>query len=151
MKRLLATLLAGTTALALAVPASAVSPEIARYGFVVVERVGPAVCGFPLVIEVRGKGQSILFRDRDGDITRGISTGPITITFVNRASGQTARYSISGPSFYDADVELVRGTGRWYVFTAEGEPAIAIGNLTFGEGGVPERPAHTIDVCDALS
>ena len=67
------------------------------------------------------------------------------------SSGAAARYSISGPSFYDAEGELLRGTGRWYVFTVEGEPAIAIGNLAFGAGGVPEDPSTTIDVCDALS
>jgi len=151
MKRLLSAALAATALVSLAAPAGAVPPLISRYGFSVTERVGADACGFPLTFVVRGKGQTILFRDQGGDIVRVLSTGPISITFMTRATGETASYSISGPSFYDADGDWLRGTGRWYVFTAEGEPAIAIGNLTFGEGGVPQNPSKLIDVCDALS
>jgi hypothetical protein len=151
MRRLAALLIAGTLSLPLAVPASAVAPVIVRYGFTVTERVGPATCGFPVLLVVRGKGQSFLFMDRDGNITRGKATGPITATFTNLRTDRSVRYAISGPSFYDADGDLVRGTGRWYVFTADGRPAIAVGNLTFDDAGAPTNARHTIDVCDALS
>jgi hypothetical protein len=151
MKRFLSVLLAGSAVVSLAFPANAVPPEISRYGFSVRQRIGPSVCGFPFVFVVTGKGQTLMFKDRDGDIVRGLATGPITITFENRSSGEAVRYSISGPSFFDADGDLLRGTGRWFAFTADGEPAIVIGNLTFGPDGVPEDAARSIDVCDALS
>lgn len=151
MKRLLSMLLAGAALAALTLPAGAVKPEISRYGFSARESVGPDACGFPIVFVVRGKGQTLLFKDRDGNVVRGRATGPIKITFRNRVTDVTATYSISGPSFYDADGELLRGTGRWYVFTVDGEPAIAIGNLAFGPGGVPEDPSKMIDICDDLS
>ena len=151
MKRSLSLLLAGAALAALTLPAGAATPEISRYSFSVTEQIDLAACGFPITAVVRGKGQTLLFYDGDGVPVRGLSTGPISVVFTNASTGATAGYSISGPSFYDADGELLRGTGRWYVFTAEGEPAIAVGNLTFGEGGAPEDPSTLIDVCDALS
>lgn len=151
MKRSLSAVLALIALFVVAAPAGAVAPEISRYGFIVTEQIDPAACGFPITAVVRGKGQTLLFYDGDGEPVRGLSTGPISVAFTNLSTGATARYSISGPSFYGADGELLRGTGRWYVFTAEGEPAIAVGNLTFGDGGVPQEPSTLIDVCDALS
>jgi len=151
MKRSLSAVLTLIALIVISSPASAVAPEISRYGFSVTEQIDPAACGFPITAIVRGKGQTLLFYDGDGEPVRGLSTGPISVVFTNTSTGATARYSISGPSFYDADGELLRGTGRWYVFTAEGEPAIAVGNLTFDDAGAPTNASHTLDVCDALS
>lgn len=151
MTRLMTVLLAGIVTLALAAPAGAVAPDISRYGFSLSDRVDPAVCGFGITALIEGKGQSFVFTGRDGTIARAKATGPISVRFTNDRTGATARYSISGPSFYDADGALIRGTGRWYVFTAGGRPAIAMGNLTFDDTGAPRNPSHTVDICDALS
>jgi len=66
------------------------------------------------------------------------------------AQGPT-RAEVESSMGLPSDGDLVRGTGRWYVFTADGRPAIAVGNLTFDDAGAPTNSRHTIDVCDALS
>jgi hypothetical protein len=100
---------------------------------------------------VVGRTTTRIFLDADGQVLRARSTGPITIRFTRTDTGVSVRYAVAGPSFYDADLTLVRGTGPWFVFTAAGTPAIAIGNLTFDEVGVPQDPAHLVDVCAALA
>jgi opacity protein-like surface antigen len=151
MKRLLSATVAAVAIAILAMPAEAAKPVISRYGFSATEALDASVCGFPVNGVVSGKGQTLEFLGSDGALERARSTGPIKVTFTNTSTGTTVTYSISGPGSYDADGALVRGTGRWYVFTAAGTPAVAVGNLTFGEDGVPEDPAEVVDICAALA
>ena len=102
-------------------------------------------------LRVQGRTFTKIAVDSAGVPTRAISTGPIRIDFSRPDTGAVVTYAISGPSFFDARGRLARGTGRWFAFTAQGTPAIVIGNLTFDGDGVPENPAVLVDVCAALS
>ena len=142
---LVAVVLAGTS------PAGAHRPVRTWSSFAVTVHLPAEVCGFRTEFHVRGRTTTKVFLNAAGEPVRMISTGPIRITFVRPGTDATASYAISGPSFFDARGRLVRGTGRWFVFTTEGRPAIAAGNLTFGGGGSPEGAGHLIDICAALA
>lgn len=120
MQRLLSMLLVGTAPRVALTSAAAVKPD-PRYGFSAREFVGPDACGFPFVFVVRGKGQTLLFADRDGDIVRGRATGPIKITFDEPATARLSRTDL-GPSFTTPmasrceDRTLVRVHGRRRVY-----------------------------------
>jgi hypothetical protein len=146
-------LIAIATFLSLAVPpsiASASSPMTVESSFIAVERLPDEACGFPLRFRVEGTTAFRLWFDADGAPIRARSTGRTWVTFTHGGTGATARFSIPGPSFFDADINLVRGTGRWFAMSAEGRPLILSGDWRF-PNGEPVGTGAVVDVCDRLS
>jgi hypothetical protein len=147
MRKALGTIVVALTLGTLA-PASAEAPVQSRTGFSVVESMD-GVCAFPMTLRVWGRTRTKVFMDGSGTVTRAISTGPITIVFTNEDTGVSKRFAIPGPSFYDANGALVRGTGPWFAFSADGVPVIAAGNWSF-DSGAPVGSGRVRDVCTLL-
>jgi len=133
------------------VPASA-SAALSRdrATFEMTDTLPTEMCGFPLTFSVRGTTDFRVWVGADGEIAGAMSSGRIWITFRRDDTNAQARYAIPGPSFYDAHLDLIGGTGRWFAISAEGHPVILAGDWTF-PGGMPDGSGSVIDVCDALS
>jgi hypothetical protein len=57
-------------------------------------------------------------------------------------------FSIPGPSFFDAEGNLISGTGTWATFTSDGG-FWAAGNILFDEfGNAAEITGTSVSVCD---
>jgi hypothetical protein len=146
-------LLVAATLVLVLMPAAAVQagrPVTIRTSFVASDAFPREVCGYPLGFEVEGDTAFRLWLDDEGEPVRAMSTGPIRIRFTRTDTGESARFAIAGPSFYDASLDLVRGTGRWFAMSAEGHPVIASGNWRFPDG-TPEGVGAVVDVCDRLA
>jgi hypothetical protein len=112
---------------------------------------GEELCGFPLLAHVEQDVTLTTFYDAEGNPVRSILRGPITVAFTNGATGETVRLSIPGPSFFDAEGNLIRGTGTWATFTSDGTLVWAAGNIIFDEfGNASEITGRSVSVCDLL-
>ncbi len=139
-----------TLALMLAVPASAHPPTIIRGAGEFDISFGPEVCGFAIEAHIRTKAQTIV--DASGDPLRGTTTGQLFATLTNQDSGFSRTFAIPGPSFFDATGTLVRGTGTWITFTADGSFVLAAGNMAMdAEGTILAIRGQTFDLCDLMS
>jgi hypothetical protein len=129
--------------------ASAIPPTHERSSDVFDVDLGDELCGFPLLAHVEQTVKLTTFYDADGNPVRGILRGPITVTFTNGDTGETIRLAIPGPSFFDAEGNLIRGTGTWATFTSDGGFVWAAGNITFDEfGNATEIRGRAVSVCD---
>jgi hypothetical protein len=131
-------------------PAFATPPTHERFSDVFDIDLGDGVCGFPLFAHVEQTVTLTTFYDAAGNPTRGILTGPIFVTFTNGDNGSIT-LAIPGPSFFDAEGNLIRGTGTWATFTSEGGFVWAAGNIVFDESGNASEISGTqVSVCDFL-
>jgi len=105
------------------------------------------VCVFPLLAHIEQTVTLTTFFDRFGKQTGGIITGPIFVTF---SSGDASiQLAIPGPSFLDADGNVVRGTGTWVTFTSDGGFVWAAGNIVFDEfGNASQIRGVEVSICD---
>lgn len=139
----------GALTLVSASMASATPPTHERSSDVFDIDLGDDLCGFPLLAHVEQTVTLTTFYDAEGDPVRGILTGPITVTFTNDLTDETIRLAIPGPSFFDAEGNLVRGTGSWATGTTDGGFVWAAGNIVFDESGnATEITGHSVSVCD---
>lgn len=110
------------------------------------------VCEFDMTAHVVGKNHLIIFVDADGNPTRGFLAGQLFVTFTNDDTGESRTFTISGPSFFDENVNIVRGTGRWATFTADGTFVIASGNFVMDSSGtILEARGNLRDLCDLMA
>lgn len=129
--------------------ASARPPTHERSSDVFDVDLGDELCGFPLLAHVEQTVTLTTFYNAAGDPVRGILRGPITVTFTNDLTGETIQKSISGPSFFDAEGNLIRGTGSWATATSDGGFVWATGNIVFdSNGNATEITGHAVSVCD---
>jgi hypothetical protein len=141
-------------AIAILVPsgiASAAKPQHASFP---VDLVIPfqGVCGFDLTAHVVGKNHLIIFVDADGNPTGGFLGGQLSVTFTRDDTGASRTFTISGPSFFDENGTLVRGTGRWATFTADGTFVIASGNFVMDAiGTILEARGNLRDLCQLMA
>jgi len=137
------------------VPASAAKPIMDRGGAIEYDINLPAgaVCEFPVDVHVAQKTKTTTFVDRNGDPTRGISTGQIHVWETNGTTGKTVFSSISGPSFFDASGALVWGTGGWSgIQLQDGTWIHAHGLIAFDENSlVSWVRGHVEPLCDVLA
>jgi hypothetical protein len=110
------------------------------------------VCGgFTLLAHVEQTVTLTTFFDSSGNPTGGLLTGPIFVTFTNSETGESVSFSIPGPSFFDAEGNLISGTGTWATFTSDGGFVWAAGNIVFDEfGNAAEITGTSVSVCDLL-
>ncbi len=110
------------------------------------------VCGgFTLLAHVEQTVTLTTFFDANGDPTGGLLTGPIFVTFSNSETGDSVTFAIPGPTFFDAEGTLIRGTGTWGTFTTDGGFVWAAGNLVFDEfGNATEITGTSVSICDLL-
>jgi hypothetical protein len=60
--------------------------------------------------------------------------------------------AIPGPTFFDAEGNIVGGTGAWAAPTPDGDWIWAVGNLVFDEfGNVTEITGTSVSICDLLA
>jgi len=131
----------------LASPAGATPPTRETSGDTFDVDFGDGVCGFPLLAHIEQTVTLTTFFDRYGKQTGGIITGPIFVTF---SSGDASiQLAIPGPSFLDADGNVVRGTGTWVTFTSDGGFVWAAGNIVFDEfGNASQIRGVEVSICD---
>ena len=152
MKRIVA--LAGLCTLVLSLnvaPARANAPSRSRGAFEFdVDFSG--ICSFDVVAHARGDTQFIVFVDASGTPVRAITTGQFFVTLTNEDTGFARTFAIPGPSFFDATGTLVRGTGPWLTFDANGEFVLAAGNMDMDPiGNILAIRGRTFDVCSLLA
>jgi hypothetical protein len=131
--------------------ASAAKPQ--RESFPV-EAVIPfgGLCTFDLTAHVVGKNHLIIFVDADGNPTGGFLAGQLFVTFTRDDTGASQTFTISGPSFFDENLDLVPGTGRWATFTADGTFVIASGNFVMDAiGTILEAKGNVRDLCQLMA
>jgi hypothetical protein len=131
--------------------ASAAKPQ--RESFPV-EAVIPfgGLCTFDLTAHVVGKNHLIIFVDADGNPTGGFLAGQLFVTFTRDDTGASQTFTISGPSFFDENGDLVHGTGRWATFTADGTFVIASGNFVMDAiGTILEAKGNLRDICQLMA
>lgn len=110
------------------------------------------VCAFDMTAHVVGKNHLTIFVDAAGNPTRGHLAGQLFVTFTREDTGASRTFTISGPSFFDENVSLVRGTGRWATFTADGTFVIASGNFVMDSGGtILEAKGNLRNVCELMA
>lgn len=132
------------------VSAHAATTSAERSSFAVEDVLPAEMCGFPLTFDVWGTTVFRQWFDSGGELRRASSYGPIWISFTRDDTGETARFAIPGPSSFGPQMELIRGTGRWFATSADGHPVIVAGNWRF-PAGAPVGSGSAIDVCDRLS
>jgi hypothetical protein len=141
-------------AIAILIPsgiASAAKPQRASFPVdVVIPFQG--VCAFDMTAHVLGKNHLITFVDADGNPTGGFLGGQLFVTFTRDDTGATRTFTISGPSFFDENGTLVRGTGRWATTTADGTFVIASGNFVMDAvGTILEAKGNLRDLCALMA
>ena len=110
----------------------------------------PDLCAFPLTAHVEGRTLALTFDDR------GFAGGQLFVTWTRLDTGESLRLAISGPTFFDALGNAVRGTGRW-VAPMEGVGwVLAAGNLTFqgtegGLGLITSMTGSATPICEVLA
>jgi hypothetical protein len=154
MRRLTLVALVAALVIGPAASASAATPDIERPGVVTAELDFPAgvFCGFPLQVVLVQRPVFTVFLDRDGNVVRAHSTGSVVATVTNIDSGTTVVQRIPGPSFFDAGLTLVRGTGAWSgIVTTEGVAISAWGRIAFDDQGlVTDVRGRTVPLCATL-
>jgi hypothetical protein len=152
MRRIVA--LVGLSALLvslMATPAAANRPTFIRGSAEFDIPFGSEICGFAINAHIRTKAQTVIFVDRAGDPVRGLSTGQLFATLTNLDTGFSRTFAIPGPSFFDATGTLVRGTGTWLTFEADGTFVLAAGNMDMDPvGTILGIRGRTFDVCSLL-
>jgi hypothetical protein len=108
------------------------------------------VCGFPIAAHIEQKVTAKVFMDADGTPVGGKVTGSVVVTLRNADTGAQAFLNLPGPTFLDANLDLVRGAGPWATFTPDGRFVIATGRTTFEDGVATDTTGRVIDVCDLL-
>ncbi|MBA3691535.1 MAG: hypothetical protein H0W82_09015 [Actinobacteria bacterium] len=141
-------------AIAMLVPsgiASATPPQ--RVSFPIDDHLSlDGVCAFDMTAHIVGKNHLIIFVDADGNPTRGFLAGQLSVTFTNEDTGGSRTFTISGPSFFDETLTIVRGTGRWATFTADGTFVIASGNFVMdGSSTILQAKGKLRDLCDLMA
>ena len=130
--------------------ANAAKPE--RFSFPVDDVLSFDVCSFDMTAHVVGKNHLIFFVDGSGNVIRGFLAGPLSVTFTRNDTGASRRFTISGPSFFDATGTIVRGTGRWAAPTVDGTFVIASGNLMMDAfGAIVEANGNLRDLCELMA
>lgn len=150
VRRILATVVLALGLLVPSAPATATPPERSTFQ---IDDVFPFdVCPFPLTAHVVGKNHRITFVDASGNATREFLGGQLFITFTRDDTGFSRRFTLSGPTFFDARGTPLRGTGRWVAAIEDVGYVIASGNLQFGDGGliVGIRGRYQ-ELCDLMS
>jgi hypothetical protein len=130
--------------------ANAAKPQ--RFSFPVDDVLGFDACSFDMTAHVVGKNHLIFFVDGDGNVIRGFLAGQLSVTFTRDDTGASRRFTISGPSFFDATGTIVRGTGRWAAPTVDGTFVIASGNLMMdASGAIVEANGNLRDLCELMA
>jgi hypothetical protein len=130
--------------------ANATKPQ--RFSFPVDDVQRFDVCSFDMTAHVVGKNHLIFFVDGGGNVIRGFLAGQLSVTFTRRDTGASRRFTISGPSFFDATGTIVRGTGRWAAPTVGGTFVIASGNLMMdASGAIVEANGNLRDLCELMA
>lgn len=139
-----------------ALPAEAAQPIITRSGPFEAVIPFPDVCSFPMTATVRGNTFSITFVDAAGNPTRGFAGGQLFVTWTRDDTGFSRTFAISGPTFFDAAGNAVRGAGRWTTPMAGTGWVLASGNLTLdgledGFALISSMKGHAVSICDLMS
>jgi hypothetical protein len=130
--------------------ANAAKPQ--QFSFPVNDVLPFGACPFDMTAHVVGKNHLIFFVDGDGNVIRGFLAGQLSVTFTRDDTGASQRFTISGPSFFDATGTIVRGTGRWATPTADGTFVIASGNLMMdADGTILESSGNLRDLCALMA
>jgi hypothetical protein len=108
------------------------------------------LCGFPIAAHIDQKVTAKVFTDADGTPVGGKVTGSVVVTLTNADTGTQAVLNLPGPTFLDANFDLVRGAGPWATFTPDGRFVIATGRTTFEGGVAVDTTGRVIDVCELL-
>jgi hypothetical protein len=116
----------------------------------------PDVCDFPLTAHVVGTGHMLTFVDASGAPVGGFLGGQLFVTWTRVDTGFSRRFTISGPTFFDADGNAVRGTGSWTTPMVEVGWVLAHGNLTFdgtqdGFSLISSVRGSWTSICDLMS
>lgn len=112
----------------------------------------PGVCAFDLTAHVVGKNHLITFVDADGNPTGGHLGGQLFVTFTRDDTGTARTFTISGPTFFDENGTIVRGTGRWATDTADGQFVIASGNFVMNAvATILEAKGNLRDLCQLMA
>lgn len=110
------------------------------------------ICAFDMTAHVVGKNHLIIFLDADGNPTRAFLAGQLFVTFTRDDTGESRTFTISGPSFFDENIDVVRGTGRWATFTADGTFVIASGNFVMDSSTtILEANGNLRELCDLMA
>jgi len=152
MRRALVTGLIAAVAAALApVSAALAAPPVRDRSIGSYEDSLPAdVCGFPIDAQIDQRVTMRIYVDGDGAPTGGKATGSVVATLTNETTGEVAVLNLPGPTFLDADLDLVRGSGPWATFTPDGRFVVAHGRTTFDDGVAVDTTGRSIDVCSLL-
>ena len=156
MRRILVGFLTLTALVGFALPASAAKPKITAGAPFEVEIPFPDVCDFSMTAVVRGRSHSITFVDDSGATIRGISGGQLFVTWTRDDTGFSRTFAIAGPTFFDANGDAVRGTGRWTTPLEGTGWVLANGNLTFdgfqdGFSLITSYSGHVTSICELMS
>jgi len=157
MRRILLGTLLASALVVPAIPAGAAKPQITGGEPFEVVIPFPDVCGeFELVATVRGRTRTITFVDREGDVIRGFSGGQLFVTWTRVDTGFSRTFTISGPGFYDAEGNAVRGAGRWTTPLQDTGWALVIGNLTLdglqdGFSLVVDYNGRATSICELMA
>jgi hypothetical protein len=130
--------------------ANAAKPERVSFPIEITDQID--ACEFGMTAHVEGKNHLTFFVDGDGDVIRGHLAGQLSVTFTRNDTGASQRFTISGPSFFDASGTIVRGTGRWATPTVDGTFVIASGNLMMDAfGAIVEANGNLRDLCELMA
>ena len=134
-----------------ATPALATAPVRERSHDVFDLDFGDVCGGFDLLAHVEQTVTLTTFFDASGNPTGGLLTDPIFVTFSNSETGDSVTLAIPGPTFFDAEGNITRGTGAWATATSEGGLVWAAGNIVFDEfGNASEITGKSVNICDML-
>jgi hypothetical protein len=139
-------------ALAVLAPASAFAapPERDRSIESFEDSLPADVCGFPIDARIDQRVTMRVYVDDTGAPKGGKATGSVVATLTNAENGHQAVLNVPGPTFLDADLDLVRGSGPWATFTPDGRFVVAHGRTTFEDGVAVDTTGRSVDVCDLL-
>jgi hypothetical protein len=148
---LLTTLLVVSAGAAMPMAAASATPPIRDRSIGSFDDSLPAeVCGFPIAAHIDQRVTTKIFVDGDGVPTGGKVTGSVVATLTNAETGEAAVLNIPGPTFLDADLNLVRGAGPWATFLPDGRFVVATGHTTFEHGVAVDTTGSVTDVCALL-
>lgn len=156
MRRILIGTIVSLALLGWTVPAGAAQPQITAGAPFEVQIPFPDVCPeFQMTATVRGRTHSITFVDASGNVVRGFSGGQLFVTWTRDDTGFSRTFSIAGPTFYDANGDPVRGTGRWTTPLEGTGWALINGNLTLdgfqdGFSLVVDYKGHATAISDLM-
>jgi hypothetical protein len=153
MRRTLASVVVALAAATL-VPSGSAGAAPPQHGRFLIDMVIPfqGVCTFDMTAHVVGKNHGITFVDADGNPIRGFLGGQLSVTFTRDDTGEARTFTISGPTRFDENGIIVRGTGRWATFTANGSFVIASGNFVMDASGtILEAKGNLRDICELMA